>query len=526
MPPETDAEKRLREEGFSPPPPPPPEQGIPPHWSRWAVPPHQTYAALYNLTSRSFRFTFDEAMRNSRESARAMRFDPLIYACLEARKQPVSQFPWHFEAQDDSDPAQQEGVKIMTDTIEAIDDFEMFKWELLEAVFFGRAAVQSRFGYTQVGKRQLLRVNEFYPVDGDKLVFKWNGDVGLRVNLAYWKGDHELTDLSPTHFLNSDERQLLTVAKFQPTDMGYFDGDQAGALHGLGIRGRLYWYWWTRQNIYALLTNYLERIAAGFTIYYYISGDDASRQAVQAAAEKQLGDNAILFPRLLDNPNGGPGVDRLEPSGTGFALFRQEIERLDDLIRFVILGQELTHSTGGTGLGSGVAEAHEQTFERLLRADAKMLESALNRDLVPVLARYNCPDIPCPKMIIDVDKPNLEEIMGFASGMFQMGYPIDGDYLASIGGLPKPEPGATILSQMSPMQPAAVGAIPQGVPMAGDAQLPQGAQAVDQNGQPVDPSQMQPQQGQPQAVPGVQGIPSRQQRKWKRPNGKYLRNGR
>lgn len=213
----------------------------------------------------------------------------------------------------------------------------------------------------------------------------------------------------------------------------------------------------------------------------------------------------MVFPRLLDGTGGRgtsgvPGIERIEPSGTAFQLFMQVIDWLDSLIRFAILGQELGQAAGPTGLGSGLAEAHQETFDRILRSDAKMLENALNRDFFSVLARYNCPDIPAPRYVLDIDKPNIEEIMQAAEALYQMGQPLDGDYLASVAGLPKPEPGANILSSLSPMQPAAVGAIPQGVPMAGNTQVPPGMA-------PGGPQGGDPSQGQPQAVPGQNGAP-------------------
>jgi hypothetical protein len=360
-----------------------------------------------------------------------------------------------------------EQVASLTSIIRNMPDFYGFKLSLLESIYFGRAAVQTKYGNVAGKNRTWLVPQAHLPINGDKLVFRWNGEVGIRVGTSFYKGSASPNDLSMVHFLTPYERECLTICKFEPTDMDFFEGQLSGSVNGYGLRGRLFVYWYIRQNVLTLLYNYLERTAAGFTIYYYEAGNPNSLAEVTDAAQTQIGQNSILFPRRKDAPNDGPGVTRLEAGPTGPTLFNQQVERMDSLIQFTILGQLLTYDTAPTGLGSNVASAHERTFDRYLRADAQMLESALNRDFVAVLSKYNYPNLPPPRLVIDIDKPNVQEIIEAANVLYQMGAPMDGDYLMSVVGLPKPEPGSFVLSPMANQGPLPPGSTPDQIPRVG-----------------------------------------------------------
>jgi hypothetical protein len=86
-----------------------------------------------------------------------------------------------------------------------------------------------------------------------------------------------------------------------------------------------------------------------------------------------------------------------------------------------------------------------------------------------MLYMYNCPGVEPGIFTFEVDSPNSEEVLNYATQLFQMGLPLDGDQLYEVGQLKKPTPGSTIVSKMGAMQPAAVDGAPEGVPVAGAA---------------------------------------------------------
>ena len=461
-------EERLQEWGYPPPKPQNPGN-LPPGGGQFVLPHVATFSQIVNMASKTYRWTFDEALRHSSVNTLAMRRDLVIMDALRSRQIPVVQLPWHLEADDDQDNKQVEAVKGLSRIIEEIHNFQDYKRQLMEAIWYGRYAVQNLYRWDfSTGKRRMI-VGDYQPINGDKLVFRHGGGMGVLVHPAQYDGPTYITDRSRAHFFTPEEREQLVVHKHEPEDADFFEGELAGAIHGVGIRSRVYWIWWLRSQIMTFLMDYLERVGAGgFTIYFFESGNPESLREVRGAAEEQWRNNAILFPRYREGTAGGPGIQRVEPSMAGANLLESlVVNYFDNVIRRFILGQSLTSEAQGTGLGSGLADLHADTFNRIVKYDAIALQETLTRDLVSVLCKYNYPGIPCPRFIFDVDKPNAQAVLQAAQAFFEMGGAIDEDELRGIIGLAKPVPGHAILAQAQPMQPQGVGAMPQGVPMEG-----------------------------------------------------------
>lgn len=81
-----------------------PGSGIePPNNGLWVVPHFNSFAAVWNSVSRTYRFQFDEALANCQENALAYLKDPVVGGALH-RTRPVAALPWHIEPRRDSDP--------------------------------------------------------------------------------------------------------------------------------------------------------------------------------------------------------------------------------------------------------------------------------------------------------------------------------------------------------------------------------------------------------------------------------------
>ncbi|HYE79878.1 MAG TPA: hypothetical protein VEI97_17985, partial [bacterium] len=242
---------------------------LPPGEGKWAIPQHATFASIVNSIARTYRYTHDEALKASRSNALAVRRDPVVMDALRSRQIPTAQLPWHIEAENDQDTAQAEAQAEMTAIIEAIPRFQDLKMHLLEALWYGRYGVQLRWGWSFTSGKKRLMVKAHHPVNGDKLRFKFSGRVGILVHSTE-QADTEPTDLGRCHFLTPDERKQFIVHRHEPEDVDFFEPDLAGGIHGVGIRSRIYWFWWLRSQVTTWLMDYLERVGAGgFTIYYY-----------------------------------------------------------------------------------------------------------------------------------------------------------------------------------------------------------------------------------------------------------------
>lgn len=469
-----------------PKPPPPPPGNLPPGGGRYSVPSFLDFSALVQYASRSFGSRFDEAMRDSPTNARAMRRDASVMRLMWSRKRPTALLTWNLEPHDESDPAEAEAAKLITEIIEAIPRFQKMKMCLLEALWFGRYAVELVYGYERWYGRTVTTVRNFIPINGDKLRFKWDGTPGVLVGGMY-PGTAEATDWGLCHFLTDPrEREQYIIHEFEPDDPDWTEAEMAGAIHGVGIRGKLYWVWWMKQQIFGLLMNYLERFANGLTIFYYAAHDPAAKAEAEAAASQQFSNTALLYPRWnTENPDVNK-VERLEVGTASPALLQNLITTyFDDIFREFILGQTLSGTAESTGMGSGLAELHGDTLDEIIKYDAVDLSETLQRDLVEVLYRHNAPGVRAGKFSFQVDAPNSEEVMKYAQMLFEMGVPLDEDTLYDLSQMPKPKPGGGIVTQMGAMQPAAVGGVPGGMPVAGQVGQPgmNGAPPPQMNGQ-------------------------------------------
>ena len=445
---------------------------LPPGGGEAVLPHYQTFSMLVNSMSRTYRWSFDEALRHSQQNALAIRRDPIVMDALRSRQIPVCQLPWHLESDDDQDEEANQGIKALTTAVKAIPRLQQMLMHLSEGIYYGRYGVQTMMEWDWSTKQKQLRIRDHRPINGDKLIFRWGGEVGILVHAAY-TGSWQVTDRGRAHFLTPEEREQVLIHRFEPEDADFFEGELAGGINGVGIRSRIYWLWYLRQQVTSFLMDYLERVGAGgFTVYYYEAGNPQSLEDVQAAAEAQWRNNAILFPRYADGRKGGPGVDNVAVSTAGAALLQALITGyFDDIIRRYILGQSLTSEAEGSGLGgSGVAGLHADTFARIIKYDAVNLQETLTTDLIRVLQKYNCPKVTKKiRWVFEIDKPNAEEVMQAAQVFYDLGGTLDEDEVRGTIGLSKPAPGSSMLAKFQSMDPASMapGAAPQGVPMLG-----------------------------------------------------------
>jgi hypothetical protein len=91
----------------------PPNLGIP------GVPPYLSFAQLVNSYSRSF-LNYDEALRNGRQQALAIRRDPVLIQALRARQMPVAQLEWHVAADDPNDVQQARTADVIQRAIKRV----------------------------------------------------------------------------------------------------------------------------------------------------------------------------------------------------------------------------------------------------------------------------------------------------------------------------------------------------------------------------------------------------------------------
>jgi len=425
------------------------------------------------------------------QNARAMRRDPVLIGALRGRQRPTTQLSYHITPDDETNPAEAEAAKLIEYVVKRIPRFQKLKMQLLEAIWFGKYATELTYEWRTHRGEQKLFVRDFIPINGDKIRYRWDGTPGVLVYAGY-PGTKESTDYGLCHFLTPDERLQYVIHEHEPDDSDWEEPEMAGAIHGVGVRGRLYWFWWLKQQVFAQLMNYIQRFANGLTIFYYNASDPAAKAEAETAAKQQYSNTSLLYPRWnSENPDTNK-VERLEVGTASPTLIWNLIDGYFDpiMVRY-IQGQVLSSHAEPTGLGSSVASLQSDTLDELIKYDAVDLQETLQTDLINVLYAYNAPGITPGTFEFEIDSPNSGELMEYGQQLFEWGVPLSEEQAYKISQWAKPKPGEGVISQMMGMQPSAVGAAPDGVPVAGQPGAPGAPQPIGPPPGGASPQQME-----------------------------------
>ncbi len=475
-----------------------------------------TFAGIATSLARTY-YPSDEALRHSWENARYMRNDLVVTEPLEHRQRTCALLDWFVEPEDPQDREAQQLASEVERLLRRIPRFVQLRENLLHAIWYGRYAVQLRYEWKRIGGALRLVPVQWKPIHGDKLAFRWDdplgpprdGKVGIRVSpTAYAAGarvqgkwlvekvrDHlEPTQWGLAYFLDAETRKLLLVHQHLIEDGEFEDPLSADRVHGVGIRSRVYWTWYQKQEALAFLMEFLERSAFGIEIWYYPWGNEEARERVKQAAEERLGEgrNIILVPQPADELP-GYNYQRIEPAMAGAETVKEIIEKyFGHLIKRYILGQTLTTEAANTGLGSNLGEIHLNTFLQIVRYDARNLEETLTRDLVEPLVEFNWPELSsrCPlKFRLRTDEPDVEAKLQVLHRAWEMGLRLKAQEVAQLLGVDLPEPGEETLQNPAMAQaagPQPMGASAPGVDFQPERKLPTGSASTDQE-DPQDP---------------------------------------
>ncbi len=448
------------------------------------------FNAIYNNMSRLYYAWFDEALHDNFRNAYRMKLDPMISTCLEVRAVPTALLGGDVMPQDDDDEVQLAAAKRINADLQALPGFAAIRRALLvNGIFTGVSGAQIVWRWVNVKGVLRMRPAAVSHVDGDSIAIDYSGWPAIRVQAGLFNSDQVIPDVQGMVYrLTAEDRESFVLFKHNPQAAEYWRPHAARSVVGSGLRNRLYWLWALKSQLWQMSLDYLTWFARGMTFIYYEYGNNTHLQDLQTAMKHQDGSSAIYYPVMRDPANPSqpyfPKPFEHVQVGTANATFLQELitNYIDEMIRFVILHQSLTTTTGSTGLGSGVANAHETTFDSLVKMDSLQLDECLTSDLVAVMYRVNEPGVPCGRYVSQVDSPNIQQIVDGAQRLVEMGGTIPEKYIKEAMGVPVTKPGDTVLGGIQPNQPAAIGDIPDGTPMVG-----------------ADPSGAQPLQNAPQA---------------------------
>jgi phage gp29-like protein len=422
---------------------------MPPNFGEFPVSHISTFQGYYGSAAKVYR-DYDEAIKASLDNARYMRNDCGVMECIEARQRAVCLLNWHIEPEDEKSQEQKELCEALTKILQRIRRFTEYRYNLMHAIWYGKYAIQHRFGWQDVGgKMRLLPTPRhrddtgWLPINGDKLVFRHDatnipndgyfGQMGIRVGQHYSAGDTlmdrhriEATERGMAYFLSPWQRNLLAVHKHTIEDAAYEDGIDAGTIHGVGIRSRIYWEWVQKQESLAFLMEYLERSAGGIELWHFPAGNAQAKAEVEEAAKKRIGNgrNLMLVPIPMGDDGHQYGVQVIEPGMAGIDTLHSILtDYFGHRIKRYILGQVLSSEAEATGLGSGVAELHLDTLMQIIRYDAQNLEETLTFELLRQIQTFNFPKSAGIHLTfrVDTESPDVEKKLEAWARAYEMG---------------------------------------------------------------------------------------------------------
>jgi hypothetical protein len=400
---------------------------------------------------------FDEALRHSREDAHAFKRDSRIQALLKERKRSVTQLKWHIDVPDVNDADQKQVRDVVTTAIESIHDFLDVKNCLLEALWYGKYAVQWVWGkcwFKGVKTKVPLR---WEPLHGDKLGYQWHDDGspdtpyclihGGSTGFLKERGGEIITSTNGRALLLRDAwRARFTIHHHEIEDWDFWDGEQALMKHGIGLRSQMYWTEYLRKEIESWITDFMERVGLGVTMWKYEAGNDAARQEVQNAALAYDRRVNVFVPCWSDGSGKLiGGVERVDPPLSGCEFLRTLMEYFDRHQERLVIGQEGSAKGMSAGLGNeATADFMKSTKDQIAMEDAGRLGETFTGNrwspgLVNQIVRWT--EWPNPRMrelparmIFGVESTASDKKMPQLRQLFDMGVDFkQADALAAAG---------------------------------------------------------------------------------------------
>lgn len=436
---------------------------------------------------------YDEALRYTRESALVMKRDCFLTSLLNERKHAVASIPWELEIPDEKDEVQKTVRDALRMALENISDLRHIIWSLLDAIWYGRQAVEIEWGWTRIRGRKIMTVLDWIPINGDKLGWTFDAIPYVLVNAGVVHEQRGAKLVNTTAggrglLLAGTWRDHFLIHRHERRDGDYFDGESAAGVWGVGIRSDIFWLDWIRRNYLEWITTFLERVGLGVTLWYYEGSNPAALAAVQDAAQKQSRRANLFIPVFSDGKNKQKGlVERLEVPVNGVDALRMLKEDIEQKIERYVVGQEASSkSAGSKGLGNEAgAEFQHETKGAIASWDAgnfaeMFTGNARNPGLIYQMQLHSFPDT-MP------DKPNGFRVKFKFSGEGQdpekklkaigtvvsFNIPVRADDARKAAGLTKPDVGDEVIE----MQPAQQPGLPPG------QQPPPGAEEAPPNGE-------------------------------------------
>lgn len=483
-----------------------------------ALPHGWGFLARYQGASNTYwHDRFDEAMRHSRKDAEAMRRDCYLMSLLQERTLAVCNLNWHLETPDERDKFQTQVKDGLTRLIKGIPFFRRMLLWWLNALWYGRNGVQVEWeweefldgpqGHTR--PRKGLTIAEAWEVNGDKIGHQEDHTPYILVNSAkvYELPNAEIvtTTLGRGLALRGTWKNRFIIHRHLQEDADFFAPDTAEAIHGVGIRSKVFWTNFLRMEWLGNISDFFDKIGLGVTVWKYQMGNDNAYRAVKQAALDHSSRAHIFVPVSPDGgKDAGTSVERIEVPTSGSDALGKLIEMCDRYIERYVVGQEGSSRGSSSGIGNEAsAEFMMDTKGQITKLDANLLAETItgskrHAGMLNTMLRWTYPEADFPvKFVFDVENPQSDKKVQNGKTIVDMGIAIKADEMRASAGFSKPAEGDELVKNPQEQQqggmpgmPGAAGGMPgmggspgTTPPTAGDPMAAMGAAGTPASGE-------------------------------------------
>lgn len=433
---------------------------------RMAVPHIWTFEAIWQQGYNTYLHEqFDEAMRNSRQNALAMRRDEHLQAIIRERVRQVVTRKWHLETDNDNDPANQQLVKVLTAALKKTPHLQQFMtWLLANALWTGRSGNQVRYEWAPISGFKCLTIAEHYPINGDKIGFTHDHCPYVFINAGkvhtLKNADIAVTNKNFAVVLRGSWRERVIIHKVDVSDEDFHEAERVDAVHGFGIRNWLYWSWWLKTKFITSVIRALDKLGLGFVLVRYEEGSDAAKKAAMDTAKNLSIDRSVFtVPVSADGLKSGGMVEVVETPVAGAQVMLELQQAAEAREERFIIGQTASSRSETGGLGTHDTDAMRETKFQILEEDAELLAETMTGSvwepgLVSMIQRWSFPelmDVPV-RWVFDLRPPNVGETISAVSSLFQTGITFKEKEVRALAGLSDPQPGDVVISQLQLQQ--------------------------------------------------------------------------
>lgn len=411
-----------------------------------------SFSSILNTVSKTYSYRWDEAVRHNPENALAMRRDCYIESLMQERSAPTVNREWSIEGDNTNDPVQKACGSHLKKIVEATPRFRrMLDYLNAEGVWYGRYGSQVVHKQKKILGIDRWCVVKHKPVNGDKIQGAWDDTPAILINpmLAEKYGDSVVTgDRNPMLLLHKRKwRDQFIIHTYKVRDADYFDGEMAGVVQGEGLRSKIYWAWWLRDEMLSWAVDFMKKVGTmGLLIFPFEMSNPTSKAMAEENAKKASQSTAIVMPVYADGMRHGMDLKPIHIPASQYgvdALQHMIAEYFERHMERLIVGQSMSSGGGGGGglEGDGRAEFAKDTKFQLLQFDADNLAETLSNDLLGPLMRLNFPQYDFPmRFKIIVPDPDSAGKLQAAQTVVGMGVAVKEDQVREFAGLEKPEP--------------------------------------------------------------------------------------